>query len=283
MHVETFWTMIDYTPATSLRAQAKLQYCDEATLCDAENEWSDVSGSTVQTDSGSTAWERQRTASAITLTSGRRYRVVTSSTGANEQDVASAKLIIEQNAVGGLTKMEMVHQYVNSGTSETATSLTPKDFDNEYDDDNYGAGTFTYYFEATMYCSTGCTATADLYDGASPITNSNITTTNETATRVRSGSALSGMPTSATDLDTRLQATSGDTTYANTSWLIIQVSSLQIPENLWLLIPFALFIPKILAGNRLNLNFSRINPIIDLKRRQRHRFKSIPINKREAL
>ena len=42
-----------------------------------------------------------------------------------------------------------------------------------------------------------------------------------------------------------LKNNSTDTTSAASSWLIIQASSLQIPENLLLLIPLAIFLPVV--------------------------------------
>lgn len=67
------------------------------------------------------------------------------------------------------------------------------------------------------------------------------------------------MPTAARNMDTQLKysVASGNATFASSSWLIIQVSSLQVPENLWLLLPLALFIPKLLgkqSNSKLELN-----------------------------
>jgi len=274
--ISTVWMLVDYTLNADLAgvsAQAKLQQCDESTGCDAANEWTDVTGSSISSTTSS--FQRVRSGDiSSNLTSGRRYRVVVQRSSASGTiKIANAKLIIGQTAAGGLTDIELVHQYVNSNTSETATSLTAKDFDNEFDDDNFVGGTFAYYYEATMYCTTGCTGTSDLYNGTSTITNSSINDTSETPIRKRSSSALSSMPTTATNLDTRLQATSGDTTYANTSWLIIQVSGLQVPENLLLFLPFVLFIPKILAKG--TFKFPNFNPVSflpkqeDFKRRRK--------------
>ena len=268
--VSTVWMLVDYTPnadIVGISAQAELQQCDESTGCDAANEWTEVTNSPISTLTST--FQRVRSIDISSgLTDDRRLRVaVKRSSASGTIKIANAKLIIEQSETGGITKLELVHQYINSNTSETATSLTAKQFYNEFDDDNFVGGTFTYYYEATMYCTTGCTGTTDLYNGTSTITNSSITTTSETPTRVRSGSDLSsGMPTTATNLDTRLQATSGDTTYANSSWLIIQVSGLQVPENLLLFLPFVLFLPKILAKG--TFRFPNFNPVSFLPKQE---------------
>jgi hypothetical protein len=235
-----------------------------------------VGNSTVSTSSDS--WDRVRGASALSTNwdkaNDEEYEVrIWSSSSSATAYISNAKIIIEQSDAAGLTDIEMVHQYINTNTQETATSLTVQGFDNEFDDDNFLGGTFTYYFESTMYCTTGCTATADLFDGSATITNSNITTTNETPKRVRSSSALSGLPTSATDLDTRLQATTGDTTNANTSWLIIQVSNLQIPENLLLFLPLVVFIPAIFRKgfNSESLNLGVLDSVVPRRKHRRKR------------
>ena len=271
--VSTVWMLVDYTlnsELSGISAQAKLQQCAD-TSCS----WADVASSTI-TSSAST-FQRVRTTSDISsgLTDDYRLRVVVQRSSASGTiKIANAKLIIEQSETGGITKLELIHQYVNSNTSETATSLTAKQFYNEFDDDNFVGGTFNYYYEATMYCTTGCTGTTDLYNGTSTITNSSVNTTSETPTWIPltvNRTALSSMPTTATNLDTRLQATSGDTTYANTSWLIIQVSGLQVPENLLIFLPLVLFIPIIINRSRPNVEHAQGTGVWGLGYRLRKR------------
>ncbi|MCK4588418.1 glycosyltransferase, partial [Candidatus Woesebacteria bacterium] len=120
------WSFILHVPAESILAYAKLQQCDESTGCDSETEWTDVvcggGDCLVQSDSGDSSWELKRTSSAATMITGRRYRVAVASSGA-AQNIANAKLIIEQDGGGnGLTKMEVVHQMINSETSDNTSS-----------------------------------------------------------------------------------------------------------------------------------------------------------------
>ena len=82
--------------------------------------------------------------------------------------------------------------------------------------------------------SAGATAKAQLSDGG--IGNDDLTsdsTTYDLQNDPGSRTALTGMPGSTTTLDTQLQSNSGtESATFTSSWLIIEVSNLQVPENL---------------------------------------------------
>ena len=67
------------------------------------------------------------------------------------------------------------------------------------------------------------------------------------------------MPASDTVIDTQLHSNSSTESASFTSsWLIIEVSNLQVPENLLLFLPLVLFFPAIVKWFRLKrLTFSR--------------------------
>jgi hypothetical protein len=77
--------------------------------------------------------------------------------------------------------------------------------------------------------------------------------------RQRSGDITSNMPSAAKDMDTQLKNNATNTTSASSSWLIIQVSSLQVPENLLFFLPIVFFMPYIVkwwARRKERIGFS---------------------------
>ena len=193
-------------------------------------------------------------ASAGNLKSSKDYVVQLSYESGVETQVVSAKLLISQTAAGGLTAMQLVHQHVNTKITDTDSTYTDQDFLNQYNPSNFVGGTFTYYFESTLKTSAG-TGYAKLKndsdtDEIDNPTTSEVTTTDNDYVRVRS-SALgsnSDWPTAAKNMDTiaKNSAASGNTTSISSSWLIIEISNLQIPENLLIFIPVIVFIPALL-------------------------------------
>jgi len=236
-----------HTDNSGNTVSAQLLQCTSSSNC---STGSAVSGSEL-THTGDTSWTRERTASEITLTDDANFAVqVKMSAGTG--DIANAKIIIGQTAAGGLTDIELVHEYVNTLATDSDITYTDQDYLDQYDPTNsFLGGTFTKYFEATLKGSTG---TGSVYailkndtDGTT-ISGSEISTGNTSYTRVRSGDITSNMPSSAKNMDTQLKnlEVAGGTTSAADSWLIIQVSNLQIPENLLFVIPLAVFIPVVL-------------------------------------
>jgi len=254
MEVETEWMMVDYTPQTTMKARLE-------TATSETGSWSAVSGSEVTTTS--TSWSRVRTSSSIwnNLTDDRFYRIAVDTDGSmNAQKIANANLIIEQTAAGGLTKLELVHMYINSLTTVTATGFADSDFDNQYTPGNWVGGTFTYYFESVMI-EGGAAATANARLSDTGITNDELSSDSSTYDVQKdppgSRTALGNMPGSTTTLDTQIHSNSGSVSASFTgSWLIIEISSLQIPENLFILLPLAILIPIVLR-RKFNILFWR--------------------------
>jgi hypothetical protein len=160
--------------------------------------------------------------------------------------IANAKIIHEQSDVGGITDVELYHTYVNTLATDADSTYTDQDFLNQFDPDNFDAGTFTYYFESTIKTSGG-TGYAQLWNDTdgSAVTSSEVTTTSTSYERQRSSDISSDMPSTAKTMDTQLKGTASTTASASTSWLIIQVSSLQIPEGILYAIPVMVFFPAI--------------------------------------
>ncbi|MBI4058010.1 hypothetical protein HY405_01715 [Candidatus Microgenomates bacterium] len=76
--------------------------------------------------------------------------------------------------------------------------------------------------------------------------SSEVSTTSTSYTRVRSSDISGALPTSSKTMDTQLKNSSTNTTSVSNAWLIIQVSALEVPENLLLLIPLAIFAPYLM-------------------------------------
>src|SRR3989338_5246158 len=105
---------------------------------------------------------------SVSLTNGTTYEVRLKSSAAQAKSVAvaNAHVIIDQTAAGGLTKMELYHQYVNTLATDTNDVYTSQNYLNYYDPGNFEGGTFTYYFESTIKTSAG-TGYAVLNNGTS--------------------------------------------------------------------------------------------------------------------
>ncbi|KKQ94586.1 MAG: Fibronectin, type III domain protein [Candidatus Levybacteria bacterium GW2011_GWA1_39_11] len=108
------------------------------------------------------------TPASVSLTNGTTYEVRLKSSAAQAKSVAvaNAHVIIDQTAAGGLTKMELYHQYVNTLATDTNDVYTSQNYLNYYDPGNFEGGTFTYYFESTIKTSAG-TGYAVLNNGTS--------------------------------------------------------------------------------------------------------------------
>ena len=207
-----------------------------------------MSGSEVS--STSTSWTRVRSA-AISggLTNSTAFMVcVRSSDNSVTPAVASAKIVVEQTAAGGLTDIETVQQYNNSLATDADTTYTSQDYDNRFEKDNFAAGTFVAYFESTLKTSNGSNAYFAQID--TPL--GEVTAADTSYTRKRSASDLwSSLPASATNIDVQLKNASTTTTSSASSWLIIQISAMQIPEMVIWVLPLAIFMPFIVKWYRL--------------------------------
>ena len=191
---------------------------------------------------------------SVSLTNGTTYevRVKTDSDQSKTAEIANAKVIISQTAAGGLTKMELYHQYANTLRASGSVLGIITEYHNLYTPGNFVGGTFGYFHEATLKNSAVngfarlINFDADPDDEIDNPTSSEVS--NNTSSYVRSRSAdLSGnsdWPSSATQLDTIIYTSDiSGATSVSTSWLIIVVTNLQIPENVWFFIPLVIFIP----------------------------------------
>jgi len=198
-----------------------------------------------------TTWARSRSA-ALTLTSGTSYMVcLKTSTGT--ASIASAKIIIDQTNAGGLTKFEMYQAYNNAVVTNTTTTLTGQSYFNLYDSANWAGGTFTYFFESTIKTSIASdTITSQICYQTSAACDTTIAGTATTASTsyalVRS-SAVTPVTGKENDIGLKV-TTAAHTASAANSWLIVQVSAMQTPENLWVVLPFVLFIPGFMLALR---------------------------------
>ncbi|MBU1110971.1 hypothetical protein KKB83_05150, partial [Patescibacteria group bacterium] len=178
-------------------------------------------------------WDRQRS-SALSLIDDTTYYVCVHTTAADTGSIATAKIIIEQTTdTRGLTDIEMVHQYVNTSNTETSDTYVERDFDNEFNPDNWSGGTFGYYFESTAKTASGTTGYAKLKDVDNTDEIDNATTSELNATtasyaRYRSSDLASNTdwPSAAADLDTIMKETASSTVSVSSSSLIIQASGL---------------------------------------------------------
>jgi hypothetical protein len=195
-----------------------------------------VSGSEVSVTG--TSWGRVRSGS-ISLSSGSDYSVCIKA-GADTARIAGAKIILNQSNAGGITATELVHQQINTLTTDTDNSYTTQVYPNRFNPNlessevSLSGGNFAYYYEATLKTTAG-SAYAQLYNTTSSaaVAGSEITTANTGYTRIRSGDITANMPSYpayllAQSLDTQLKnsASSGNTTSASNSWVIIQVTNL---------------------------------------------------------
>jgi hypothetical protein len=209
-----------------------------------------VTGSSV-TVTGTT-WSRSRSSNIFAnLTTGTDYWVCIHVNIASTASIANAKIIVEQSNVGGITDFETVQQGVNTLATDADSTYTSQNFSNQFDPDNFYGGSFVYLYEATLKTSAG-TGYSQLYDqtAGSAISGSEVSTTSTSYSRQRSSSLT--MPASAANMDTQIKNSSTNTTSVSNSWLIIQVSGLQVPENVWLLIPIVIFIPVIIKRWRMS-------------------------------
>jgi hypothetical protein len=244
--VSTAWVMVDYTPQTTMKA--RLEQCDEASCS-----WTAVTSGELTTTS--TSWSLAQSGDIWgNLTTGRIYRVAVDIDGSyNAQKIASAKLVIKQTASGGITKFQTVQQYNNTLATRSASSYASQDAANRFDkQNNWIGGTFAAYFETTIKTSNG----ANAYFAQLNTPLGEVTASDTSYTRKRNATDLWGsLPSTATDIEVQLKNNSTDTTSSSTSWLIIEVSNLQIPENLWLFLPVVLFLPSLIQWWRRRNGF----------------------------
>jgi hypothetical protein len=206
-----------------------------------------VSGSEISLTSVS--WTKVRTDSTISLSDATDYMVCvkTASSGA-AGSIANAKIIQTQSDAGGITYLETVQQLNNTLATDSDSTYTAQNYDNKFDDtNNWDGGTFAAYFETTIKTSNGSNAYyAIVESNGSEIAASEITATDTAYTRKRDATDIWSSLTDGGDTDVKLKNASTDTTSSASSWLVIVVSNLQIPESMLFAIPLVFFMPYII-------------------------------------
>jgi hypothetical protein len=172
----------------------------------------------------SDGWVNLRSASPINLGSENSYMVCTrSDIPSTLVKVANAKIIHEQSAPSGISKVETIQNQINMPTYDSDSSYTSQNYLNTYNPANF-SGDNDLFFESTIKTSGG-TGLARLYsesDG-SEVTGGEISTTSSNYQRVRT-SNLNTQITSQHTLDTQIRNSGSDTTTVSNSWLVIQSS-----------------------------------------------------------
>jgi hypothetical protein len=196
-----------------------------------------VANSEVSTSS--TTWTDVRS-SQITLTDNDEYIVRIKSSNANSVPfyLANARILQVQSAAGGISALEIPHQYTSSKFTDTDGTYTTQSaynrFNPEYDttQTSFAGGTFNYYFEGTLKASAG-TGYASLYNSSlsSVVSNTEISTSATTYTRVRTNDITNDMPSVlstgvAPIYDIQIKASTSNTASVSNSWLLIKVSGL---------------------------------------------------------
>lgn len=202
-----------------------------------------VSGSAV-TMTGTIPSRIRSNAISANLSNGTTYMVCVKAS-AGTASILNAKLIIQQTSTG-LSKMEIQDMYINTVTSTISSTYVPQGFLNQYNPSDWAAGTFTYMFGGVLSSAVGGATYAQLYNGTdnTAVTNSEVSA--GSGVNLVASSSLT-MPIAAKDMDTQIMYSGSHTGRVYGSWLIIDVSSLQTPENLLPFLPLALFIPALMV------------------------------------
>jgi hypothetical protein len=153
--------------------------------------------------------------------------------------VYNAKLILHQQDNDGITALETYQQQVNFLGATTGNSYVSQNRHAYYNPDidnvqrSFAGGLINYFFEATMKTSanTGFAILRNVTDSLD-ISGSEISTTSNDYTRIRSGNITNNLPVykrqTGTDMDTRIRnsESSGSTTSISSSMLVIQITDL---------------------------------------------------------
>ncbi len=184
------------------------------------------------------------------MTAGHKYNVQIKIAN-NSGTIANANIVfVQTDATNGITNTETVQSYNIQNRSTTSQTYGSVGHPNNYNPANFSGASKNIFFESTIYFALksgqGTNAYARLSDGTGEVS-----TTSTTATLKRV--SISSEPAQ-TEFDAQIKG-DGGTTYSNISNLVIQISSLQVPEASILLLPLILFLPYIVK--RLKLRFRR--------------------------
>ncbi|MDP2632258.1 MAG: hypothetical protein Q8P25_00855 [Candidatus Curtissbacteria bacterium] len=161
--------------------------------------------------------------------------------------ISNAKIVLNQSdGTNGVTDLETVQQYANSNVSCACAGIYGDDvYDNTFVPANFG-GTKAYFFESTIKTSAGTGYSRLKNDtDSSAITGSEVSTASTTYVRQRSGDITANMPASSKRMDSQKNVTSPNTVNLASAWLIIQISSMPVPEALLFAAPALIFVPKL--------------------------------------
>jgi hypothetical protein len=182
------YTAADWNPAPTIYFEAVLAMTAGGGTAYAEL-YNNTDGATVSSSeltSTSATAERLRSG-ALTLTTAKDYKVrIKSSAGTVTARIYAARLIFVQT--GTIVATETVWDFGGEDTTTGTSYADTAQHGRYYHDTNFLDGTVATYFEANISPSvSGSTARAQLHDGTSAVTSSEVTLTGTTTdTRVRS-------------------------------------------------------------------------------------------------
>lgn len=192
------------------------------------------------------------------LTSGTTYMVCLKSSQAGTNAIIdNGNILIKQSATGGISKSEIYHTYCSENSHTSSTTLTDSGTGcfNKYDSTHWAGGTFTYFYSGTMKSSSSSdTVTSQLCykttSACDTLVSGSSFTTNSTSLAYVTSSSFTP-PTGGVELDAGMKVANGaDTNTLNSSQLVIDVSSLQTPEDLTPFLPLGVFLPKLVRSIR---------------------------------
>jgi len=214
---------------------------------------------------GTTQFNLKRSGS-ITLTAGHVYEVRVQVDSGSTGAIANAHIILYQSAAGGVVKTETIQMYNNY--QRAVTTSTVDYWPNRFERNNLErtGETVTYFNESDMIntnCPKNGTCGSDgvsLYnaDDLTGISSSSANTdVDSVLTRVRGTDISANLPAAGSpkNLVILISPYSGQTLTTNKTWLIIQISDLNVPEIALAALPIVFFIPKVI--NKLTAFFRR--------------------------
>ncbi len=145
--------------------------------------------------------------------------------------------------LGNKTYVYVIGGWSGAGTVNTVykapiyTAYNAFGYNNLFEAGNWAGGTFNYYLETTAKGNTA-NGSVELTPGTAL---GQITGVGTSSFSLNRSSALT--PVDMTEYDSEIQ-----TATANNAWLVIDVTNLQVPENLLLFIPLLFFLPKIMES-----------------------------------
>jgi cellulose synthase/poly-beta-1,6-N-acetylglucosamine synthase-like glycosyltransferase/transposase-like protein len=249
------------TPTATFSATVKIADSSDSVSARLIDEDSNVRGEFTFPGSGSTTWVLVADLS-VTLTAGQEYYVQVKCTGTDcSASIANAKIILDQDATasGGIDALETIQHYNTFEFSTDQASWVELEFMNEYKDDNFQVPTNAWAESVLKVDNAIATSYGAICKNLGSCSGTDVlgnsSTSSTTAVRVRGTSDIAGsLPTSTTDMDAVIWC---DTSNLNcvddvklaytdaSTWLIIQLQSIPVPEIAIFALPLLIFLPKI--------------------------------------